>query len=134
VAGDVLVYAYASEHDTSEPLNYIIDFSENERLCYSIDTRTILQKLDGITHFLTECNYSHDCLEKAIENGVTSVFNAERIRKYHKSLESLLQELSRMDLQKLQEIWLLHISDRNSDEKLFKETIQKQTGCIVFVA
>ena len=38
------------------------------------------------------------------------------------------------DLSKVQQIWLLHLSDGNSDEKRFKREIQELTGKPTFIA
>jgi hypothetical protein len=38
------------------------------------------------------------------------------------------------DLSKVQEIWLLHLSDGNSDADRFKREIQELTGKPVYVA
>jgi hypothetical protein len=38
------------------------------------------------------------------------------------------------DLSKVQEIWLLHLSEQNSCEKRFKEEVQKITGKPTYIA
>ena len=49
------------------------------------------------------------------------------------SLETLLEALKYADLSKLKKIYVLHLSDSNSDERLIKDEIQKATGVVVEV-
>jgi hypothetical protein len=49
------------------------------------------------------------------------------------SIEGLKRLLWINDTTRLKGIHLLHLSDSNSDEKLFKEEIQKLTGKPVYV-
>jgi len=37
------------------------------------------------------------------------------------------------DLSKVREIWLLHLSDNNSNAERFKQEIQELTGRMVFI-
>ena len=57
-----------------------------------------------------------------------------RTAKNHMSLERLLDMLKANDLSKVQKITLLHLSDANSDEVMFKEAVAKATGVPVEVA
>lgn len=49
------------------------------------------------------------------------------------SLDTVKEFLSENDLNKVQQIYLLHLSDNNSDTALFKDAIQRQTGAEVYV-
>jgi hypothetical protein len=50
------------------------------------------------------------------------------------SLETCKGFLRANDLSRVQEIWLLHLSDANSDAARFKREIQELTGKVVYVA
>jgi hypothetical protein len=52
----------------------------------------------------------------------------------HMSLEQCVEFFRVQDLSKCREIHLLHLSAENSDEELFKKTIQEVTGKPVWVA
>ena len=52
----------------------------------------------------------------------------------HFSLENVKEFLQANDLSKVQEIWLLHLSDGNSDAERFKREIQELTGKVVYIA
>ena len=49
------------------------------------------------------------------------------------SLDTVKEFLSENDLNKVQQIYLLHLSNNNSDTALFKDAIQRQTGAEVYV-
>ncbi len=57
-----------------------------------------------------------------------------RLLKSHFSLENVKEFLKANDLGKVQEIWLLHMSNGNSDSERFKREVQELTGRMVFVA
>jgi len=57
----------------------------------------------------------------------------KRILKSHFSLENVKEFLKANDLSRVQEIWLLHLSDGNSDAERFKREIQELTGKMVFI-
>ena len=54
-----------------------------------------------------------------------------RVVKSHMSLETLLGFLSKTDLKRTKKIYVMHLSDSNSDENYIKTEIKKLTGKIV---
>ena len=119
-------------HDTPEPLNFIIDM-EDERVLYSTDTKGNYYNIEGVTHLITECNFHLPILQKNIEIDAINKGLGLRIVETHKSLDMLLWELEKMDKTRLQKIYLSHLSDSNSNEELFKQEVQKATGCEVYI-
>jgi phosphoribosyl 1,2-cyclic phosphodiesterase len=57
----------------------------------------------------------------------------KRLVNSHFSLENVLEFLKANDTNKLKEIYLMHLSDKNSDAELFKNEIEKLTGVITNV-
>jgi phosphoribosyl 1,2-cyclic phosphodiesterase len=100
---------------------------------YATDTYYIRYRFRGLTHIAVECNYSMDILRANIEAGLVEPALKKRILKSHFSLEHVKEFLKANDLSKVQEIWLLHLSDGNSDAGRFKREIQELTGKMVFV-
>jgi hypothetical protein len=49
------------------------------------------------------------------------------------SLEKCVEYLKAADLSKVMAIYLLHLSDANSDEREFKRAIERETGVPVYV-
>jgi len=121
-------------HDAAEPLGFLICI-EDYRLLYACDTAYIPYTFPGqLTHIMLECNYSIEILREKIAAGVLPRVMKRRLMRSHMSIDTVLKFLRANDLSRVQEIWLLHLSDRNSNEAQFKAEVQKQTGKIVKVA
>lgn len=58
---------------------------------------------------------------------------ANRIIQSHMSIDTVEEFLEANDLSKLQQVYLLHLSDNNSNANKFKDRIQKKTGAEVYV-
>src|SRR5690606_11861741 len=105
-----------------------------EKLLYATDTYYIRYKFSGLTHIMVECNYSMDILRARVEAGLVEPALKHRILKSHFSLEHVKDFLKANDLSNVREIWLLDLSDGNSDAERFKREIQVLTGKMVFIA
>jgi len=121
------------EHDVSEPLGFLLMNQQGEKLLFATDTYYIKYKFNGLTHIMIECNYSMEILNENIASGRVPKVMKKRLLRSHFSLENVKDFLKANNLSKVQEIWLLHLSDNNSDEKLFKKEIQALTGKMVYI-
>lgn len=128
------VLPFDVEHDVAEPLGFLLMNQEGEKLLFATDTYYVRYKFKGLTHIAVECNYSLDILEENIAAGIVPEIMKKRLLRSHFSLENVKEFLKANDLSKVQEIHLLHLSNNNSDEKLFKEEIQTFTGKPVYIA
>ncbi len=113
------------EHDC-ECYGFIID-AGGHRLGYFTDTGQVNFKVPGITKLMIEMNYSFESLLNS-----QNKYLAGRIADNHLSDDDVSDFVRRH--KSLQEIHLIHLSDRNSDEELFKRKIQEISGVPVFVA
>ena len=50
------------------------------------------------------------------------------------SIDTLLDLLRSNDMTKVRQIYLLHLSDNNSDAEAFKKMVQQETGAEVYIA
>jgi len=125
---------FETEHDAAEPLGFLLVNKAGDKLLYATDTYYIRYRFQGLTHIMIECNYSLDILKANVETGLVSAELKNRILKSHFSLENVKKFLQANDLSVVQEIWLLHLSDGNSDANRFKREIQELTGKMVFIA
>jgi len=82
---------------------------------------------------MIEANYDRNIIRNNTFNDVVNGKLANRIIASHMSLDTVKEFLSENDLNKVQQIYLLHLSDNNSDTALFKDAIQRQTGAEVYV-
>jgi phosphoribosyl 1,2-cyclic phosphodiesterase len=101
---------------------------KTKNLFYATDTSEVNYKIPGLNYLMIECNHSSEKLIETEQN--KSV--VKRICETHLSIENVLEFVKNHP--DLEEIWLLHLSSRHSDAKLFKEMVQNVAGCIVHVA
>ena len=133
-AGSFSVYSFDVNHDADEPLGFVAtSLKTGERLIYFTDTYYVKYKFDGLTHIMGECNYSSDIIRNNVESGRIPAKLAARVYKSHMSLDTFLAFLKANDMSRIRQIYLLHLSDNNSDEERFKHEIQLLTGAEVYV-
>ncbi|EID42885.1 MBL fold metallo-hydrolase [Parageobacillus thermoglucosidasius] len=131
--GSWTILPFDVQHDSSEPIGYLLMNQQREKLLFATDTYYIRYRFPGLTHIMVECNYSLAILNENIVAGRVPKVMKKRLLRSHFSLENVKEFLKANDLSKVQEIWLLHLSDNNSDAQLFKQEIMELTGKMVFV-
>ncbi len=122
------------EHDAKDPLGFLIETPTKRRVLFATDTYYIRYKFTGITHLMIECNYDLDILEDNFLSRKIDKKQRLRIITSHFELSNVKQFLKVNDLSKLQEVHLLHLSDRNSDAEQFKREIQAIVGVPTYIA
>lgn len=125
---------FITEHDAAEPLGFLLVNKQGEKLIYITDSYYCKYKFTGLTHIMIECNHSYEILERNVANGSLPQAMKNRLIKSHFSLENVKKFLLANDLSRVQEIWLIHLSDGNSDAELFKREIMQLTGKQVIIA
>jgi phosphoribosyl 1,2-cyclic phosphodiesterase len=132
--GSFAILPFDVQHDAKEPLGYLItSAATGEKLLYFTDSFYLKYRFDGLTHIMGECNYAVDIVENNIRNGLIPAELAVRLMKSHLSLEHFLGFLRSNDLRQIKQIYLLHLSDNNSDAERFKREVQRMTGVEVYV-
>lgn len=109
---------------------YLIQ-SGDDKLLYVTDTQYMPYKIAGLTHLMIETNYDSDNLKSNLMQKRIDRKLANRIKHTHMSIDACSKYIEKIDKSRLQEIWLLHLSDANSSADEFTKTIQSKTGCIV---
>jgi phosphoribosyl 1,2-cyclic phosphodiesterase len=132
--GTWTILPFDVQHDVAEPLGFLLANQEFEKLVFITDSYYCRYKFNGLTHIMIEANYSMKILDENIATGRVPASMKPRLLKSHFSLEHAKEFLQANDLSKVQEIWLMHLSDNNSDADLFKREIQELTGKQVFIA
>ena len=132
--GTWTILPFETQHDAAEPLGFLLANQDGEKLLYATDTYFIRYRFQGLTHIMVECNYSLDVLRANVEAGLIEPALKNRILKSHFSLENVKNFLLANDLSKVQEIWLLHLSDGNSDAERFKREVQAISGKPTYIA
>ncbi|MFT9495811.1 MBL fold metallo-hydrolase [Anaerosolibacter sp.] len=132
--GTWTILPFETQHDAVEPLGYLLVNSEGDKLLFATDTYYIKYKFQGLTHIMVECNYADDILIANVEKGSVPDALKNRLLKSHFSLGNVKEFFKVNDLSKVQEIWLLHLSEGNSDEERFRREVMQVTGKVVYVA
>jgi phosphoribosyl 1,2-cyclic phosphodiesterase len=125
---------FGTQHDVAEPLGFLLGNTAGDKLLYATDTFYVRYRFNGLTHIMCECNYSMDILQENVAAGLVPTELKNRLMKSHFSLANVKEFLRANDLSRVQEIWLIHLSDGNSDAARFKREIQELTGKMVYVA
>ena len=130
----MIILPFEAVHDVNEPVSYFIKTKDDtESLVFVTDTAYLKYKIPECDVLMIECNYVKSVIDERVRQGKIDVNLRNRIVKNHLSLESLVEALRAASLDRCRKIYLLHLSDGNSDEKLIKRTIQERTGVEVVV-
>lgn len=113
-------------------LGYQVSDGE-DTLVFATDTGYCRYTFPGMTILMIEANFSEKILWENCDKGLLDRNRANRVFANHMSIERVVEMLKANDLSKLREVRLLHLSDSNSDEALFKRMIQEVAGVPVIV-
>ena len=132
--GTWTILPFNTEHDAAEPMGFLLANTAGDKLLYATDTFYIRYRFRGLTHLMIEANYSLDILRENMAAGLVAPELKNRLLKSHMSLETCKEFLKANDLSRVQEIWLVHLSDSNSHAARFKQEIQALTGLPTYIA
>ncbi|MEK4425904.1 MBL fold metallo-hydrolase [Solibacillus sp. FSL K6-1523] len=131
--GTWTILPFDVQHDVNEPLGFLLQSDNGDKLLFATDTYYVKYRFTGLTHILIECNYDQQTLDENAESGRIHPSMRRRVMKSHFSLENLLNFFAANDLSKVQEIHLLHLSDNNSNvERIFK-AVARATGKMIYI-
>jgi len=130
--GGFYIHPFDIEHDAAEPLGFVI-MHGREKVLFLTDTSYCKYTFTGITVLMIECNFANEILEENYRKGIVDGSRRRRLLESHMSLQRVKDFLEKMPKESLREIHLMHLSDANSNEQLFKSEIQKQTGVPVYI-
>lgn len=133
VIGTWTILPFDVQHDVAEPFGFLLVNQAGDKLLFATDTYYIKYKFQGLTHLMIECNYCQSVLDVNEQTGRIHPSMRKRVMKSHFSMENVLEFLKANDLSKLQEIWLLHLSDSNSDESLIRQEVARATGKLIHI-
>lgn len=125
--GNFKVLPFRVQHDTNEPLGFLIYHKDIGKIVFVTDTYYLKYIFHNADHILVECNYSERDIKDLPDYKV-------RVLKSHLSLETLQESLMLWDLEKTKTITLIHLSEANGDPELFKKEIEVTTGKRTFIA
>ena len=83
---------------------------------------------------MIEANYAQEIIIDNAKHERIPLYLAERVIQTHMSIETLLDLLQANDMSKVRQIYLLHLSDGNSDAAAFRRQVKQETGAEVYIA
>lgn len=131
--GTWFVTPFEVQHDVQEPCGFLIDNIAGDRLVFITDSYYSRYQFPNVTHIMVEANYSKEIIDESMTSGF-DLKRKTRLLESHFDFGRTLEFLQANKSPRLQEVWLLHLSDSNSNEREFKEETQRLTGVPVFVA
>lgn len=132
--GTFNILPFDVQHDAAGPLGFLIEsIVTGERLLFFTDTYYLKYTFDRLSIIMGECNYSTGIINENVNNGSIPEVHKNRVIRSHMSIETLLEFIKANDTSQLKKIYLLHMSDGNSNEDEFKRRVQEITGVEVEV-
>jgi ribonuclease BN (tRNA processing enzyme) len=123
------IIPFAVDHDCEGAFGFIINDTLNkDSLLFINDTKFVKYDFSNhqFDHIMIECNHNDEILDRAD-------VRTQRTAKAHMSLETVKLTLSKMNLSKTKAIYLMHLSDSNSDQERMIKEVQELTGKPTYV-
>lgn len=126
--GSFIIKPFKTIHDAKEPVGFVIyDSLTNEELVFITDTQYSIYSFSP-DYFMMEVNYVREAINK---NDSLHPDLRARIKENHMSLDTAINLLERSDLSRLKKIYVMHLSDANSDAEVIKYRLQELTGVAI---
>ena len=121
-------------HNAAEPVYWYFS-TDAATSCSTRSTPPIVRhRFAGLTHVLIEANWCPTIVQQRVKDGTMDASLAGTVLKNHMSIDGAVALLKANDLSAVQGIWLLHLSDKNSDAEAFAHRVAATTGKPVHVA
>ena len=117
------------EHNVSN-FAYIIEHEETGKLVFATDLTHFPYKIKGVNNLLIEGNYSEDLIIDHLCNNEVIRSMSENHMEIRETIKAIKNNIS----SELNNIILCHLSDGQSDEKLFKQMVFDEVGIMPIIA
>ena len=128
VLGQYQIKSFDVNHDAAQPLGFLVRHPELGTMLFLTDTYYCEYVFPGLTSILVEANYCENILKERVDSGSSPKFLRDRVIQSHLSLKNCKELLSANDLSKVNDIVLIHLSDKNSHAARFQQEVQELTG------
>lgn len=127
--GGFIVQPLEVQHNV-QTFAYIIEHEEFGKLVFATDLTYFPYKVKGVNHLLIEANNSEDLIiDNLCKNETIHSHN-----EYHMEISKTIEAIKRNINPELRTLMLIHLSDGQSDEKLFQKMIFEEVGIKPIVA
>jgi len=131
--GGFTVMPFSGKHDVP-CFGFIIKHKEIGNTLFLTDSYYSPYRFANLTNIIVEANYSKEIIDEKVHAGGTMSFVRNRVLESHMSLENCLDLFDANDISKVNNIVLIHLSATNSNEVVFKETVENHTQKTVTIA
>jgi phosphoribosyl 1,2-cyclic phosphodiesterase len=132
--GSFKVKAFDVKHDAAQPLGFLIWHPETGLILFLTDSYYSEYKFNGLNNIIIEANYCQGIMDERVKAGEDPKFLRDRTITSHMSLSTCKELLQANDLSAVNNIVLIHLSDRNSDAARFQKEVEEVTGKQVHIA
>ncbi len=132
--GNFKIKSFKVFHNAEEPIGFLIFHKEMGTVLFATDCNSIDFKFKNLNNILIECNHSIRIITNNLKKGLITEAESVRILRNHMSIETCIQTLKENDLRNVNNIVLIHLSEKNSNAKEFKEEVQIATCKNVLIA
>lgn len=131
--GSFRVIPFHNYHDV-EIYGYLINHPDCGSIIFATDTYKMGLYVSGINHYLIEANYSDAMLKENVWNGKIDQKQADRIMLSHMSFDYTVKYLRECKAENSKTITLCHLSERNSSNDNFQNTVAGAFGVPTYIA
>lgn len=132
--GEFKIIPFEVEHDVRDPFGYVIYHEEMGYCLFLTDTHYSKRVFKGLNNIIIEANYSEEIVTKKVQAFELNSFLANRVFTSHMEIGTTIEHLNATDLSEVNNIVLIHLSDKNSDAEDFRRRVVGATGKNVTIA
>lgn len=117
-------------HGDCECYAYYLELPDGQKGIFATDCECFPYSIKGLNFILIEANNSQELIIDRLCDGhdARSSFNS------HMELNETISVINRLKNPELNQVVLLHLSDENSDERMFKKQVFTETGIRPLIA
>ncbi len=132
--GTFKVIPASAAHDV--PCCYFVIYSTvtREQVLFATDTAYISKNALNTHYAMIECNYMFEHINAAVDSGKLPAVARNRVVSSHLELNETKRVLKAINPNTLQEIHILHLSNRYADASEVKKQIEAELGKPVYIA
>lgn len=131
--GSWTIVPFPVEHDV-ENFGYQLESKYGAKILYITDAKYCRYKnFKDITHMMIAVNYDTETMREKIAAKEENRVKYKRVIDSHMSLETARDLIKANMNDRLEAVYLLHLSDTNSSLRKFKKEIRKTTGVPVYI-
>ena len=125
--GGFTIVAFNVFHDVPT-YGFHIHHQDSGNILFLTDTYMCEYTFPALSHILVEANYAEDILTDNVAFGRVDKYTKERVWRSHMELETTKGVIKSNDLSMVRNIVLIHLSEKNSNEKRFIDEMQAISG------